>query len=356
MIYEGNIFTPKGTFKPGKVETDGDIITNITYYDDVKEMNNDILPGLVDIHLHGADGSDFCDGTLRAFEDIAAYERDHGIVAFCSATMTLSEEKLSRICKCASRVNLPGYQGIYLEGPFISEKRAGAQKKEYIRKPDIELINKLDKLSEGLIKYILVAPEEADENIVTTFSMNHIVTIGHSDARYGCALKAFNEGASQVTHLYNAMSAFDKRSPGIIGAAYDKNAYVELICDGFHVHPSVINMTFKAYDEDRIILISDSMMATGMEDGEYYLGEQTVYVSDRCATLADGSIAGSVTNLYDCMMNAISYGVPVKKAIKAASANPAKSLGIYDKYGSIEIGKCGRLNIVDKAYRLHHKN
>ena len=180
------------------------------------------------------------------------------------------------------------------------------------------------------------------------------MSLAHTEADYDTAWKAFQAGASHVTHLYNAMPPFHHRNPGVIGAAFDSpDSRVELICDGIHLHPSVVRAAAKMFGEDRIILVSDSMMAAGLPDGTYALGGQEVHVTGKKAELADGTIAGSVTNLMECMKNAVrDMKLPFEMAIKAAAVNPAKEIGIYDRYGSITARKIANIVLLDKEYNV----
>ncbi|MCQ2524525.1 MAG: N-acetylglucosamine-6-phosphate deacetylase [Lachnospiraceae bacterium] len=355
MIFEGNIFCPDKIFRYGNVETNGDVITKVTITKDCKQGNKYIIPGLIDVHLHGAAGFDICDGTTEAIEAIASFQRSKGVVGFVGATMTLPVEDIEAILDNASKAcdrNI-GMLGICLEGPFISPNKKGAQKLEHILRPSVELMNQLQKKANGHMKYVVAAPEECrleggfQEFVDGATNMGLKVCIGHSDATYDVAMDAFEAGACEVTHLFNAMSSFDKRSPGVVGAAFDADAYVELIADGNHVHPSMVRMVFNGFADDKVILISDSMMATGMEDGEYRLGGQKVNVRGNKATLDSGTLAGSVTNLYDCMMNVINMGVPIENAVLAATLNPAKSLGVDDFYGKISEGYDGHLLAIE---------
>lgn len=355
MIYEGNIFCHDNKFRYGSVETDGNVITNVKIEKDTIQGNKYVIPGLIDVHLHGAAGYDICDGTPEAIDAIAAYEHSKGIVGFVGATMTLPVEDIDRILENAAKAceGNKGMLGICLEGPFISPNRKGAQKLAHILRPSVELLDSFQKKADNYMKYVVVAPEECrldggfKEFVDAATKNNMRVCIGHSDASYDVALKAFEDGASEVTHLFNAMSSFDKRSPGVVGAAFDSNAYVELIADGNHVHPSMVRMVFNGFDRERIVLVSDSMMATGMEDGEYRLGGQKVNVRGNRATLESGTLAGSVTNLYDCMLNVINMGVSIENAVMAATYNPAKSLGVDDFYGKISEGYDGHLVTIE---------
>ena len=180
-----------------------------------------------------------------------------------------------------------------------------------------------------------------------------VISIGHTTANYECAKKAMDMGAKHVTHLYNAMPPFAHRDPGVVGAACDTpDCMVELICDGFHIHPATIRTTFKMFGDERVVLISDSMMATGMPNGKYELGGQEVTMTDCFAALSDGTIAGSATNLFDCMKKAMEFGIPEATAIFAATRNPANSIGVYDKVGSLTPGKYADIVLVNDNYEI----
>ncbi len=317
------------------------------------------IPGLVDVHFHGCVGADFCDGTKEAIVKMAEYEASQGITTIVPATMTLSEDELMNIMSnAASYENKSGaiLAGINMEGPFISEAKKGAQAATHIRKPDVELFHKLQNASNGLIKLCDIAPEEegAMEFIKAVKDEVHI-SFAHTTACYDIAKKGYDLGACHATHLYNAMPAFAHRDPGVIGAARDsEHVYVELICDGIHIHPATVRATFEMFGDDRIVMISDSMRATGLTDGEYTLGGQAVKVVGKLATLvSDGAIAGSCTNLMDCVRTAVKeMNIPLESAIACATMNPAKSVGLYDKYGSITEGKVGNVVLLNQDLSL----
>ncbi len=314
-----------------------------------------VIPGLTDIHFHGCVGFDFCDGTEQAIQKIAEYELEQGITQICPATMTLAEDTLLSICSVAStfaRKQTGGANlcGIHLEGPFLSHEKKGAQNPTYLRKPDATLLHKLQAASEGLIRLVSIAPElEGAIDCIRTLHKEFVFSLAHTTADYETAMEAFFAGANHVTHLYNAMPPFSHRAPGVIGAAADTpSCDVELICDGVHIAAPVVRSTFRLFGKDRIILISDSMMATGMPDGQYSLGGQAVTVQGNLATLADGTIAGSATNLMDCVRMTVSMGIPLEHAIQAATLNPAKAIGMDDCYGSITSGKHANLVLLHK--------
>lgn len=241
--------------------------------------------------------------------------------------------------------------GINMEGPFISAEKKGAQAAAYIRLCDAGLFRRLQKASGNLIKLVDIAPEtEGALDFIDALKDEVTISLAHSAANYDIALEAYKRGARHVTHLYNAMPPFTHRAPGIVGAALDSpQCMAELICDGVHIHPSTVRAAFRMFGDDRLILISDSMRAAGMKDGSYTLGGQAVSVKGKFATLvSDGTLAGSVTNLMDCMRTAVKeMQLPLESMVACATANPAKAIGIYDRYGSISAGKIANLVLLD---------
>ena len=364
----GMIYTDKMCFESGEVSIKGDRIEKIELCREEElteaETGRYILPGLVDTHFHGCAGYDFCDGTLEAVQAIADYETEHGITTICPATMTLSEEALRGICACAQAAQAEMLsegirisevlRGIYLEGPFISMEKKGAQNPAYIHKPDMEMLKRLQQAAGGLIRIVAIAPEtEGAMDCIKEGRGDFRFSIAHTCADYETARQAIEAGARHVTHLYNAMPPFTHRQPGVIGAAAeDRETEVELICDGIHIHPAVVKSTFRLFGADRVILISDSMMAAGMEDGEYALGGQPVTVRGNRAVLQDGTIAGSATNLYDCMRTAIRMGVPKEEAVRAATFNPAKAIGLETECGVLLPGRKADILVTDRDFAL----
>ena len=318
------------------------------------------IPGLVDIHLHGCNGVDFCDGTVESIRTITKYQAGVGVTSIVPTTMAFPEDKLTGICGIAAeyrrsenlREGFSELAGINIEGPFISTEKRGAQNPVYIQKPDYSMFLRLQEAAEGCIKLCDIAPEiDGAMDFIEKASKHCTISLAHTTANYETAWRAFEQGASHMTHLYNAMPQFSHRAPGPIGAAADcDKVTVELICDGIHIHPSVVRTTLKMFGANRVIFISDSMMATGLENGEYSLGGQPVSVCGHCATLKDGTFAGSVTNLMDCMRNAVlTMGIPLETAVRCAAVNPAKCVGIYDYTASITPGKSANLVLLDKS-------
>ena len=344
-----DIFIKDGKFVMSAEEADGEEII------DAKECF--AVPGLTDIHFHGCMGHDFCDGTREAITAMAEYEASVGVTSIVPATMTLGEDTLQGICETAAAYvkevkndKAADLCGINMEGPFVAASKKGAQNGAYIRKPDVEMFDKLTRASGNMIKLVAIAPEVEDAmEFIKAKKDETVLSVAHTATDYDTAMEAFEKGATHVTHLYNAMNPYTHRAPGPIAAAADSGAEVELICDGVHIHPAVVRTTFKIFGDDKVILISDSMMATGLEDGDYSLGGQAVKVVGNLATLADGTIAGSATNLMDCMRTAVQkMHIPLESAVKCAAVNSAKSVGIYDKYGSITPGKVANVVLLKK--------
>ena len=321
------------------------------------------IPGLIDIHFHGCMGHDFCDGTVEAIDAITRYEASCGVTSVCPATMTVSPESLVQVMDAARTYNespaRPGQAslvGINMEEPFISEAKKGAQAAEHIRLCDEALFCSLQERSGDLIKLVDIAPEnEGAMEFIDALHDKVTISLAHTTADYQTAKEAYDRGARHATHLYNAMPPYTHRAPGVVGAAIDSpHCRAELICEGVHIHPSVVRATFQLFGDDRMILISDSMRAVGMEDGQYTLGGQDVAVKGKYATLvSDGTLAGSVTNLMDCMRTAVKeMQIPLESAIACATMNPAKAIGIYDRYGSISTGKIANLVLLDQDLNL----
>ncbi len=353
IIKNADVYTEEGIFAPKDIYIKGDCFAESEEdADDRQELDASgcyAIPGLTDIHFHGCMGFDFSDGTRAAIDAMAAYEASVGVTNIVPATMTMPEDVLHAACAAAKLYAQEGnhkgkarLRGIHMEGPFIAPGKKGAQSGAHIRKPDIALFDRLNGASGGLIKILTIAPEQ--EGAMDLIQRRHsevIISLGHTNADYDLSIQAFERGARHVTHLYNAMNPLLHRAPGLIGAAADRgDVSVEIICDGIHVHPAAVRTAFKIFGDDRIIFVSDSMRATGLEDGEYLLGGQMVDVQGNYALLPDGTIAGSVTSLLNCMRRAVlEMGIPFESAVKCAAVNPARRMGIYSECGSISPGK-----------------
>ena len=319
-----------------------------------------VIPGLIDVHTHGNSGYDFSDGDRDGDVAMARYEAANGITSFAPTTMTLPYEVLDKAFQTGLQVKkeenrgAARLMGINMEGPFFSEKKKGAQNADYLRKPDSEAFEKLFKNCEGLVRIVDIAPElDGSKEFIEKASKLCTVSIAHTDCNYDEAVAAINAGATQLTHLFNAMPPIHHRKPGPIGAgAEDKRVRAELICDGLHVHPSSMRMAFALFGADRIVMVSDSLRCCGMPDGDYELGGQMAHLENCIAKLPDGTIAGSATNLYGCLRKTITFGIAPEDAIRAATYNPACSLGAEDKIGSIANGKLADFLVCDDGYEL----
>ncbi|HIW75013.1 MULTISPECIES: N-acetylglucosamine-6-phosphate deacetylase [Gordonibacter] len=319
-----------------------------------------VIPGLIDLHFHGCAGFDFCDGTPEALNAIARFEASRGVTAICPATMTYPEDVLGPLMDAATAYSAPAdgaaLVGINMEGPYLSPDNIGAQNPAYLHVPDEGMFRRLQERAQGLVKLVDVAPEvEGALEFIRAVADEVRVSVAHTQATYDQTCAAIEAGARQMTHLCNAMPPLHHRKPGPIAAAFDcPEVTAELIADGVHIHPAMVRLLMAAFGDDRIILISDSMRATGLDDGEYDLGGQNVTVRGNRATLADGTIAGSATDLMSCVRIAVQdMGVPLPSAIKAASTNPARALGLRDR-GSLAPGHIADAVVLDENLEIRH--
>lgn len=358
IIRNAKVYTPQHTFAvQDLVIRNGRIVANAPAEPGEKVIDAEglyALPGLVDIHFHGAVGHDFCDADPEGLQAIADFEASKGVLAICPATMTFSEEILNGIMDvAAAHKNERGADlvGINMEGPYISPKKVGAQNPKYVMGADAGMFRRLNERSGGLIKLVDVAPEEPGNlDFIKECSKEVCISIAHTCTDYDTAKAAFAAGANHMTHLYNAMPGINHREPGPIIAALEGGAMVELITDGVHIHPAMVRFTFNTFGDDHVVLIADSMMACGLPDGAYSLGGQAVTVRGPRATLTEhpDTIAGSATCLYDCMRHAVlQMGVPLESAVRAASENPARCIGIEADYGSLAEGRIGNVILAD---------
>ncbi len=356
---EETLYTKQGCFSLPTSENTGD--TKDTILD---AEGCYVIPGLIDIHFHGCAGHDFSDASSEGLTAIAKYQLSQGVTSICPASMTLSPETLRSICECGKNFSCKNSAdesrlvGINLEGPFISSERCGAQNPDFVHPADFSLLGELQECAGGLVKLLTLAPETpgAMDFIcqVRQSALKDIsISLGHTKSDYDTAKKALDLGANHITHLFNAMPAFTHRAPGVIGAAFDSpDCFVEIICDGVHIAAPVIRAAFAMFGSHRIVLISDSMRATGLSDGNYTLGGLDVTVNGKHATLKDGTLAGSVTNLSDCLRCAVSMGIPLEDAIPCATINPARAIGIDAHYGTLAPGKAADFLLLDKDLNL----
>jgi N-acetylglucosamine-6-phosphate deacetylase len=337
-------------------ETICKIAGNIDGNDTLDFSGCTVLPGFIDIHIHGCRGADVEDASADSLAVMSDYLVKKGVTSFCPTTMTLPEEQLIEQFRAVSEYmgsESGAYiHGINMEGPYISLEKKGAQSGEYIRLPDIGEFKRLNSICKICLADIAPEAENAYE-FAAEASKICTVSAAHTASDYETAVKAFGSGFSHATHLFNAMNPIMNRKPGAVAAVFDSSfVTAELICDGFHNHPAVLRMAFRLLGEDRAVVVSDAMKAAGCADGDYELGGQTVYVRGGRATLKDGTIAASTTNIYDEFKNLLGFGIPFKTALKSCTINPARVIGADGVTGSIKEGKRADLVIIDKELNI----
>lgn len=363
LIQGGKVFDLEQGFLFRELCTDGAHISPVSGDDRVFHVHGGyVIPGLVDVHFHGAVGEDFSDATAEGLQKIADFELSQGVTHICPASVTLPEAELTALCATAAAHRAGGrggaeVVGVHLEGPFLSYAKRGAQNADFLQQPDREMLGRLQKASGDCVKLLTVAPElpGALRLIWAATAAGIHVSLGHTTANYDQAQAGFAAGADHVTHLFNGMEPLHHRDPGVIGAAFDDpKVMVELICDGIHIHPSVVRSTFQTFGAERVILVSDSLRATGMPDGVYPFGGQKIEVRGNRATIAGHpeTLAGSITSLMGCVRKAVEFGIPLADAVRAASHNPAQSIGIADQAGSLEEGRPASFVVLDQQLEL----
>ena len=315
-----------------------------------------VVPGFVDIHIHGGGGGDMADADPHSLQKMSRYLAQHGVTSFCPASMTLPRASLE--AQFAAVEAFKGTEegarvlGVRMEGPYISMEKKGAQCGDWIRPADIDEFRALHAISR--VCAVDVAPE-TDGACAFAEEASALCTVsaGHTAATFEQMQQGLAHGFSHGTHLFNAMPPIRNRDPGAVTALLcSETATAELICDGFHNHPAVVCMAFRLLGSDRAVVVSDSMRAAGCADGDYVLGGQTVFVRDGKARLADGTIAASTTNLHEEFCNLLAWGVPFADSLRACTINPARVAGASDNVGSIEAGKYADLLVLDAQNQI----
>ena len=337
-----------GAVLPGEVPADAIDLKGAT-----------VIPGLIEVHSHGNSGADFSDGDYEGLKAMARFYASCGVTSFAPASMTLPYEVLAKAFATGKRLKEEAPEGcarimgIQMEGPYFSYKKRGAQNPDYLKEPDFEGFKALYEGCDGLVRIVDIAPElPGAAEFVEKAKELCTVSIAHTDSDYDHAKAAIDAGVTHLTHLYNAMPGINHRNPGVIPAAVEnKNVRAEIICDGLHIHPAAVRMAFSMFGGERMIIISDSGRCAGQPDGTTFeLGGQMATLTDGVARLADGTIACSATNMYQCLLNCISWGIREEDVIRACTYNPACALGAQDKVGSIETGKLADFVICNADY------
>ena len=364
-IYANEIFTEKEIIKGVHLVVNDNLIEGICK-DKVncKTINFEgyrIIPGLIDMHIHGVNGFDTMDATYDSLNEMSKHLPGNGVTAFLPTTVTSKWNKIIdaviNVKNTISRgVEGAAILGTYVEGPYICEKHRGAHPQEFIRKISIDELKKLISASENSIRIITLAPEiEGALEAIRLLKANNInVSMGHTDALSEDIKKAVDAGANIAVHVFNGMRGIHHREPGAAGAfMIIDEVYTELIADGIHVHPDIIKMILRCKGSDKICLITDCMMAGGLSDGEYMLGELKVVVKDSICRISNGALAGSTLRLIEGVKNLIKFAnVNPLDGVHSASLVPAKILGLDNKLGSIREGKIASFSVVDDDYNI----
>lgn len=373
LIKNANIVTPYEIKRSSSLVIEDGKIINICKglcedgsFDEIIDAEGNYLsPGFIDLHNHGNFGHDFMEATFEAFDIMADFHIKNGVTSFLATTITQKDSAIRRALISVGEYIESGSKdskikaqmlGIYLEGPYFAVEKKGAQPEEYIKTPDIGELKEFIDLSKNNIKIVALAPEIDGAKEAVRFLREKGITISaaHTVATYEEAKLGMDMGITLITHLYNGMRDFSHREPGIIGAALtDERVACELICDGIHLHVGAMELAVRMKGKDGIVLVSDAMMATGLEDGKYELGGQDVYVRDGAARLEDGTLAGSTLTLDRAVYNMVHLvGVSLEDAVRMASLNPARVIGVERTKGSIEIGKDADLIVFDRDINI----
>ena len=319
-----------------------------------------VIPGLIEVHSHGNSGYDFSDGDYEGLKKMAEYFLSCGVTSFAPASMTLPYDVLEKAFATARKLvdedpaGCAKLRGIQMEGPYFSYNKRGAQNPDYLKEPDFEGFQKLYDGCGGLVRIVDVAPElPGAADFIRKASKLCTVSVAHTDSDYDHAKTAFSVGATHLTHLYNAMPGINHRNPGVIPAAVEcPHVRAEIICDGLHIHPAAIRLAFAMFGGERMILVSDSGRCAGQPEGyQFELGGQMAEVRNGVAKLVGTeTIACSATNLWQCMVNTISFGVKEEDVIRACTINPACALGVQSEVGSIAPGKVADFIVCSPDY------
>lgn len=363
-IFSGlNVHTLQGVQSVSVVVKEGLIheLTPVIGAADVLEFPADyhLVPGFIDLHVHGANGSDVMDATQEALLNISESLAKEGTTGFLATTMTAPVAEIDRVLVLVRDLMRQGqrnFLGVHLEGPFISAEKAGAQCAAHVLSPDSAHLQHWQQLAAGVIKLVTLAPELPNSLELIRYLTQHniIASLGHSNATYAEADAAIAAGCSHATHLFNAMRGLHQREPGLVTAALlSEKVLVELIVDGVHLHPAVVELVLKMKGREKIALVTDSMRAKCLRDGTYDLGGQTVTVKGDKAELREGVLAGSVLKMNSALKNLLQFtGCSLADAIKMTSENPARALGIFAERGSITVGKAADLVVLDSELNV----
>lgn len=350
LIEEGKITEAGESFEPTKAED----ITEMTF-----DSSYQLIPGMIDLHIHGAGGADTMDATNEALETMTRVLPREGTTSFLATTMTVGQkaieaaiDNIAEYMKNSQGAGKAEILGIHLEGPFLSPKRAGAQHPDHIIDPNVELFKKWQEFSNQHIRLVTLAPEQNGGLELASYlkETGVVASIGHSDATHAEVNEGVKAGITHATHLYNGMSPLHHREPGVVGSVLlEDRITAEMIVDGIHIAPAMVNLAFRNKGRERVVLVTDAMRAKCLNNGFYDLGGQEVEVKNGKATLQNGTLAGSILLMKDAVQNMISFtGCKMEDIVQMTSVNPAKELNVFDRKGSIKPGKDADLVILDE--------
>ena len=316
-----------------------------------------VTPGFIDLHIHGYLGKDVCDATVQSIKTIAGGLVENGVTGFLPTTMTVDMEVIKGTLDACREVKNSGefygstILGVHAEGPFISAPKKGAQDERFILKPDADFV----KANADIIKIITLAPEE-DKDFKEIKKMAEetdvVVSMGHTSADYKTAMESTKNGVKHATHLFNAMTSMTHRAPGVVGAALNSDVSCELIVDTYHVDPALYEMVYKMKGR-KLCFITDCLPAGGLPEGEYTLGGAKIIYKDNLCKLEDGTIAGSVLKLNKGVWNVYNNStIPLWECVNCATLNPATTIGVSDRKGSIEVGKDADIVVLDDEFNV----
>lgn len=355
-VYSAGHFEKKNLFiNNGKIAFNGNNDCEV-----IDAEGKILIPGFIDIHIHGAVGCDFNDGSEDSIEKIACFAASHGTTSLLGTTSTIGRDDAKKAIAVIAEKMKTGTRGanilgLHMEGPFFNPSALGAQNPEFVQSPSSEKLEYMLGNNASALKLLALAPEqEGAFELIEELSKAGIRTaIGHTAADYDCASRALDAGCNMLTHFYNAMTPLKHRDPGVVGAVFENgNADIQLICDFIHVHPAAVKVAVKNVGEDHVIMISDAISGTGLGDGKYKLGGLDIFVKDGVARIAEGNLAGSTLTLDTAFKNMLGIGFTIETVIKFLSENPAKAIGVADRKGYIKEGFDADMILLDDDFNV----